>query len=119
MRAMFGAALAQRAARPEPVADDQPDLPALLSPTQVEKLTGIDRNTIDRMVRDGELPYIVPRKGARKRMIRIPKAFIVRMLADLNAGTSIPDMAAYAATWNASVANGQQAQAGPELAVAL
>jgi hypothetical protein len=119
MRAAFGAALAQQAVRPEPVADDRPDLPELLSPVQVEKLTGIDRNTVDRMVADGELPHAVLRKGARKRMVRVPKAFVLRMLADLNAGTSIRDMAAYTANWQPSAVAGRRAQAVPELAGAV
>lgn len=36
------------------MADDRPDLPELLSPVRVEKLSGIDPNIVDKMVEDGE-----------------------------------------------------------------
>lgn len=64
---------------------DHPNLPPLLNPGQVVELMGIDR-----MVKVGDLPWVMPRKGPRQRVIRIPKAFVLAMIADLNAGRSIP-----------------------------
>src|SRR5579859_1573171 len=42
------------------------ELPALLSPGQTARLMGISRQTVDRMVNDGELPSITMRTGPRQ-----------------------------------------------------
>jgi excisionase family DNA binding protein len=70
----------------------------------VAELLGLSRNTVDRMVADGQLPFVVTREGARQRMVRIPKAFVLAMLKNLNAGTSIPSLQEYAAQWTAQAA---------------
>jgi excisionase family DNA binding protein len=90
--------------------DDRPDLPALLAPQQVADLMGISRNTVDRMVDDGELPGIVLREGSRQRMVRVPKAFVLQLLRDLNGGARI-SLREYADRWRATVAS-QTAAAG-------
>ena len=90
--------------------DDRPDLPALLAPQQVADLMGISRNTVDRMVDDGELPGIVLREGSRQRMVRVPKTFVLQLLRDLNGGARI-SLREYADRWRATVAN-QTAAAG-------
>jgi excisionase family DNA binding protein len=102
----------QRRLREEPEApeDDRPDLPALLAPQQVADLMGISRNTVDRLVEDGELPGIVIREGSRQRMVRVPKAFVLKLLRDLNKGARI-SLRDYAASWQGEVA-GQAAAAG-------
>lgn len=87
---------------PQVLEDDRPDLPPLLAPQQVADLLGVSRNTIDRMVGDDELPSIVLREGTRQRMVRVPKSFVLRLLADLNAGARI-SLREYAALWQASV----------------
>lgn len=97
-------------------ADDRPDLPALLSPAQTAEVLGVDRNTVDRMVKDEDLPSIVLREGAKQKMVRIPKAFVLRMLATLNAGVSIPDVKRYSRQWQASAAIPVPAQGEPETA---
>lgn len=76
-------------------------LPPLLSPGQAAKLMGVSRQTVDRMVADGELPSITMREGARQRMIRIPSGFIVQMLKDARSGVSIT-LKEYAARWSES-----------------
>jgi hypothetical protein len=91
-------------AEPQALQDDRPDLPALLAPQQVGDLWGISRNTVDRMADDGELPAIVLREGSRQRMVRIPKAFVLKVLADLNAGARI-SLRDYTATWQAESAS--------------
>jgi excisionase family DNA binding protein len=98
--------------REEPRApgDDRPDLPALLAPQQVADLMGISRNTVDRMVEDGELPGIVLREGNRQRMVRVPKAFVLKLIRDLNKGARV-SLRDYAAKWQAEVA-GQVPAAG-------
>ena len=90
--------------------DDRPDLPALLAPQQVADLMGISRNTVDRLVEDGELPGIVIREGSRQRMVRVPKAFVLKLLRDLNKGARI-SLRDYTARWQAEVA-GQAPAAG-------
>lgn len=97
--------------------DEHVDLPALLSPPQVEALTGISRQTVDRMVRDGELPSIELRRGRRQRMVRVPKRFVLELLAELNAGTSIC-LADYTARWAASAADASGAGMSSDQAVA-
>jgi excisionase family DNA binding protein len=94
--------------------DGRPDLPPLLAPQQAADLMGVSRNTIDRMVEDGDLPSVPLRQGSRQRMVRIPKAFVLAMLADLNAGKSITSLKGYAAAWQATVAVRQPAHAVPE-----
>ena len=84
--------------------DDRPDLPALLAPQQVADLFGTSRNTVDRMVEDGELPCIVLRAGNRQRMVRVPKAFVLQLLRDLNGGARI-SLRDYADRWRATVAS--------------
>jgi len=79
----------------------RPDLPPLLSPLQVARLIGVSRQTVDRMVDDGELPSVVLRQGGRQRMVRIPARFVIEMLADLNSGTRV-SLKEYAARWTAS-----------------
>lgn len=79
------------------------DLPPLLSPLQAAKLMGVSRQTVDRMVAAGELPSIVLREGGRQRMVRIPKAFVLDLLRDLNAGSAIM-LKDYTARWLATVA---------------
>jgi excisionase family DNA binding protein len=96
--------------QPKALEDDRPDLPALLAPQQVADLMGISRNTVDRMVDDGELPGIVLREGSRQRMIRVPKAFVLQLLRDLNGGERI-SLREYADRWRATVAS-QTAAAG-------
>jgi hypothetical protein len=99
--AAVSAALAQQqAARPVP-ADDRPDLPPLLKPAQVKELTGWSLSTVHRMLDEEELPHVLARGGARQRMRQVPKAFVLRMMADLRRGVSIPDMKAYARQWQA------------------
>jgi excisionase family DNA binding protein len=95
---------------PQAFEDDRPDLPALLAPQQVADLMGISRNTVDRLVEDGELPGIVIREGSRQRMVRVPKAFVLKLLTDLNRGGRI-SLRDYAARWQAEVA-GQATAAG-------
>jgi hypothetical protein len=89
----------QQAARAE-TEDSRPDLPPLLKPEQVKELTGWSRNTVDRMIDEGDLPHICAREGARQRMRQVPKAFVLQMMADLKRGVSIPDMKAYAKQWH-------------------
>jgi excisionase family DNA binding protein len=89
--------------------DDGQDLPPLLSPVQAGRLIGVSRQTIDRMVADKELPSIVLREGTRQRMVRIPKAFVLQLLRDLNAGMQV-SLKDYTARWLASAA-GQPAAA--------
>jgi excisionase family DNA binding protein len=95
---------------PRPLEDDRPDLPALLAPQQVADLLGISRNTVDRMVEDGELPGIVLREGNRQRMVRVPKGFVLQLIRDLNKGAQI-SLREYADKWRATVAS-QTAAAG-------
>lgn len=83
--------------------DSGDDLPPLLSPLQTATLMGVSRQTVDRMVDSGELPSIVLRKGSRQRMVRIPKAFVLTLLKDLNAGSAVT-LKDYTARWLASVA---------------
>ncbi len=97
------AALAPRQIVQAPRGGDREDLPPLLSPPQAGKLLGVSRQTIDRMVGAGELPSIVLREGTRQRMVRIPKAFVLQLLSDLNAGAGI-SLKEYTARWLASVA---------------
>jgi excisionase family DNA binding protein len=96
---------------PRPLEDDRPDLPALLAPQQVADLMGISRNTVDRMVEDGELPGIVLREGNRQRMVRVPKGFVLQLIRDLNKGAQI-SLREYADKWRATVAS-QTPTAGP------
>jgi excisionase family DNA binding protein len=105
LQAMLRALLAevQATRQPSEQDDDRADLPPLLSPIQVGKLMGVSRNTVDRMVEDGELPSVVLREGSRQRMVRVPKAFVLQMLRDLNKGARIT-LKDYAARWSASVA---------------
>jgi hypothetical protein len=86
-----------------PSADERPDLPPLLKPEQVKELTGWSRNTVDRMIDEGDLPHICAREGARQRMRQVPKAFVLQMMADLKRGVSIPDMKAYAQQWQETI----------------
>lgn len=79
----------------------RPDLPPLLAPQQAADLIGVSRNTIDRMVDDGELPSIVLREGTRQRMVRVPKSFVLQMLSDLESGAHIR-LREYTAQWTAS-----------------
>jgi excisionase family DNA binding protein len=79
----------QPAQAPRDRGEDGEDLPPLLSPQQAAGLMGVSRQTIDRMTADGELPSIVLREGSRQRMVRIPSAFMVMLLRDLNAGVQI------------------------------
>lgn len=106
---------AQQAAPPAAGDDRRPDLPPLLAPQQAAGLLGVSRNTVDRMVADGDLPSVPLRQGARQRMVRIPKAFVLRMMEDLNAGRSIPSLCDYAARWQEAVARrpAPAAAAGP------
>jgi excisionase family DNA binding protein len=105
VRAVTGVLAGQFRGAPSPAAGDdgRPDLPPLLAPQQAADLLGVSRNTVDRMVGDGDLPSVPLREGARQRMVRIPKAFMLAMLADLNAGRSIPSLGDYAARWQDSV----------------
>jgi excisionase family DNA binding protein len=64
----------------------------------VAVLLGVSRNTVDRMIADAELPSVVLRRGARQQMVRVPKAFVVQLLADLSAGARI-SLRDYAAQW--------------------
>ena len=89
---------------PQASGDDRPDLPVLLAPQVVADLMSISRNTVDRLVEDGELPSIVLRQGNRQRMVRIPKAFVLKLIKDLNKGTRI-SLRDYAASWQAEVAS--------------
>ena len=82
--------------------DSGEDLPPLLSPLQAATLIGVSRQTVDRMVDAGELPSIVLRKGSRQRMVRIPKAFVLTLMKDLNAGSAVT-LKDYTARWLASV----------------
>jgi excisionase family DNA binding protein len=91
--------------------DGEDDLPPLLAPGQVATLIGVSRNTVDRMVADGELPSVVLRRGARQQMVRIPKAFVLQLLRDLNGGARV-SLREYAAQWSASLAAGPAAEAG-------
>lgn len=91
--------------------DARPDLPPLLAPRQAADLLGVSRNTVDRMIQDGELPSIVLREGTRQRMVRVPKGFVLQMIRDLEAGARI-SMRDYAAQWPASAA----AMLAPEVA---
>jgi excisionase family DNA binding protein len=95
--------------------DGRPDLPPLLAPQQAADLFGISRNTIDRMAEDGELPSVSLREGTRQRMVRIPKAFVLAMLSDLNRGMSIPSLRDYAARWQASLTAGTAGLPGSRL----
>jgi len=90
------------------IVDSRPDLPALLAPQQVANLMGISRNTVDRMAEDGDLPALVLREGNRQRMVRVPKAFVLKLLEDLNNGARI-ELRDYAATWQAGVVGGAAA----------
>ncbi len=99
---------------PRAQADDGEGLPPLLSPVQAGKLIGVSRQTIDRMVADGELPSVVLREGTRQRMVRIPKAFMLQLLRDLNAGAQV-SLKDYTARWLASVP--AQSAAAPRGAV--
>lgn len=104
IRAVTQALCGQRT--PEtPAAGDgsRPDLPALLAPQQAAGLLGVSRNTVDRMVEDGELPSLVLREGSRQRMVRIPKSFVLQLLRDLDKGARI-SLREYAARWSASAA---------------
>lgn len=92
--------------------DSRPDLPPLLAPQQVADLLGVSRNTVDRMAEDGELPSVVLREGSRQRMIRVPKAFVLQMLRDLNKGARI-SLKDYAARWSASVVGQVPAPGAP------
>jgi excisionase family DNA binding protein len=105
VRAVTGVFVGQFREAPAPAAGDdgRPDLPPLLAPQQAADLLGVSRNTVERMVDDGDLPSVPLRQGARQRMVRIPKAFVLAMLAELNAGRSIPSLGDYAARWQASV----------------
>jgi excisionase family DNA binding protein len=91
--------------------DGRDDLPPLLAPGQVAKLIGVSRNTVDRMVADGELPSVVLRRGARQQMVRIPKAFVLQLLRDLNSGARV-SLREYAAQWSASIAAGPATEVG-------
>jgi len=88
--------------------NDRPDLPALLAPQQVADLLGISRNTVDRMVEDGELPGIVLREGSRQRMVRVPKIFVLQLITDLNKGARI-SLRDYADRWRAAIVSQPQA----------
>jgi hypothetical protein len=113
LQAMLRALLAEVLATQQPAVNDtHPDLPPLLKPEQVKELTGWSRNTVDRMIDDGDLPHIIAREGSKQRMRQVPKAFVLQMLADLNRGVSIPDMRAYARRWQASVVPQGQVAAG-------
>jgi excisionase family DNA binding protein len=105
-----------RQSGPAEAEDCRPDLPALLAPRQVADLLGISRNTVDRMAEDGELPSVVMREGSRQRMIRIPKAFVLQMLRDLNKGARI-SLRDYAASWSASVTGQPPVPGAPVYAV--
>ena len=91
--------------------DEGGGLPPLLSPQQAAKLIGVSRQTIDRMVADGELPSVVLREGTRQRMVRIPKAFMLQLLSDLNAGVRV-SLRDYTARWLAAVPGQSAAAAG-------
>jgi len=116
VRAVTQAICGFRPQEPAPSAgqDGRPDLPPLLAPQQAADLMGVSRNTVDRMVEDGDLPSVPLRQGSRQRMVRIPKAFVLAMLADLNAGQSITSLKGYAAAWQASAAVRLPAPAVPE-----
>jgi hypothetical protein len=114
LRAALAVVQSQQPAAPP--ADDRPDLPPLLKPEQVGELTGWSRNTVDRMIDDGDLPHIIAREGARQRMRQVPKAFVLQMMADLTRGVSITDMKAYSRRWRASVA--PQGQGATQLTAA-
>jgi excisionase family DNA binding protein len=94
----------QRSRQAPPAAQDgvRPDLPALLAPQQAADLMGVSRNTIDRMVQDGDLPSVVLREGTRQRMVRVPKSFVLQLLSDLGAGARI-SLREYAERWPASL----------------
>ncbi len=115
LQAMLRALLAEVLATQQPAVDDtRPDLPPLLKPGQVSELTGWSRNTVDRMIAAGDLPSVTAREGAHQRMVQVPKAFVLRMLADLASGKSIPSLREYADRWQASIA--PQTQGLSELA---
>jgi hypothetical protein len=90
-----------RQSGPAEAEDCRPDLPALLAPRQVA---------------DGKLPSVVMREGSRQRMIRIPKAFVLQMLRDLNKGARI-SLRDYAASWSASVTGQPPVPGAPVYAV--
>jgi excisionase family DNA binding protein len=98
-------AVAQAFGVPRPPAeqDAADDLPPLLGPGQAAKLLGVSRNTMDRMIADGQVPSVVLREGPRQRMVRVPKAFIVGLLKDLNSGVRV-HLEDYTARWLESVA---------------
>jgi excisionase family DNA binding protein len=102
---VVAAALSQHQPTPAPPAAGERDgqLPPLLSPGQAGKLFGVSRQTVDRMVDDGELPSVVLREGGRQRMVRIPKLFVLSLLADLNKGRRVVSLKEYTAQWTASV----------------
>jgi len=53
----------------------------ILNSKRVYELLGISRATLSRMVQAGEIPYILRRRGKRKKMVMFNKALLVRWVA--------------------------------------
>jgi excisionase family DNA binding protein len=66
-----------------------------LNSKRVCELLGISRATLSRMVRAGEIPYILRRQGKRKRMVMFNEALLERWLTSrtrVAAGMRVPSL---------------------------
>jgi hypothetical protein len=113
VRAAVAVILQQQAAVPQE-ADGYKELPALLTPAQVQKLTGWSRSEVNRMLHDGRLPSIAAGSGTKQKKRWVSKAFILKMLQDLNTGRSITSLRDYTAQWQAGIQAPAQHAAVPE-----
>ena len=104
IRALAGA-LTIGGALPSPSADPAVDKP-LLDLEETAGLLGVSRMTVARMADEGRLPSVVIRRGRVQKILRIPRAFVDRIVADACAGAEV-DLEEYTAAWLAEHAPGQ------------
>lgn len=105
--------LQQQAAPSQAPTDPYRDFPPLLTSTHIHQMTGWSKSEIGRMLLDGRLPSLDTGGGTAHRKRWVSKQFMLRLLADLDAGKPVR-LREYADRWNASVR--EQAEAGQAVA---
>jgi excisionase family DNA binding protein len=111
MRLLTAALIAARADSVEH--SDSVAVAPLLDVAETARLLKVSRMTVVRLIDERRIPAVIVRRGGSQKIRRIPRAFILRLLADANAGAQV-DVDQLTTAWLAEMA---RPEVGPERGV--
>jgi excisionase family DNA binding protein len=91
------AALIAGCARADP-ASGIADAPPLLNVAETAEMLKVSRMTIVRLVDERRIPSVIVRRGSSQKIRRIPRAFIERLIAEVDMGAQV-DLEQLTAAW--------------------